>query len=143
MQAAVNALVPGGKGKEKLKDADKTVRRRRQLLLGVNLYGNVYGGAQRHESVIGHRYLSIMRAHRPTCTWSDVIAEHVCAFDSRRDYTAKKVQKGRNKRNNYSRLYFPSPASLQARRRLAADLGVGIALWEAGQSLPHLVDHII
>ncbi|KAJ1564838.1 Chitinase domain-containing protein 1 [Cladochytrium tenue] len=97
--------------------------RRSQILVGLNLYGNIYGPAKgTGDSVIGPRYLDHLREHGDSVVfrWDPEYEEHEVVSD----YAGTSV-------------WYPTLKSLDARIELADSLGCGMALWEIGQGLDY------
>lgn len=91
----------------------------RKLLMGVNFYGYDYHpmGAKL-EPVIGKQYVSLLEKHKPEIRWDSSGAEHFIEYDGHT-------------------VFYPSLSSIDARLKLARELGFGIAIWETGQGLDY------
>ncbi|KAI8474416.1 MAG: hypothetical protein J3K34DRAFT_518157 [Monoraphidium minutum] len=124
----------GGGGDEKKKEGKSKGRiAPGQVLLGVNFYGYEFSRPEAappseqwsSDAVMGPRFLSVLARLQPPLRWDADEAEHHIKFKD-----------GGRKRQ----MYFPTPASLDARLRLAREWGAGLSIWELGQGLEALLD---
>lgn len=103
---------------------------RPHILMGVPFYGNDWAvGGGHAQTMLGRDVLERLQDsgnRHVRFEWHPQTAEHTL------EYT--------DARNMDHIAYVPTQAFLEARAALAAELGVGIAIWEIGQGLDHFFD---
>ena len=88
------------------------------LLLGLNYYGYDFAAGAQPEAVRGDDVARLLREHpEATVAWDGDAKEHYIDYKT----SAKKTAGGKRKTRKH-RIYYPTPASLQARRRMHATL---------------------
>ncbi len=103
---------------ESLAEPNSTMSRK--LLLGAPMYGYDNGDA-----IVGGQFLDLLRKHRPRFKWDAKAMEHNFVY----------VGDGGERHL----VYYPSQLSVRRRVELAANMGTGLAVWEAGQALESLL----
>eukprot|EP00741_Cyanophora_paradoxa_P004790 tig00000829_g4648.t1 len=101
------------------------------LMLQLALHGFDFpiprGTAASAWAVSGAQFVRLLEKHRPKAlAWGPDAAEHSFTY-TRSGYQSRRV-------------YYPSLAALQARLRMAGELGCGVALWELGSALDYFFD---
>ena len=97
----------------------------KQVLLGLNFYGNDYVMPAGSRSLLGHEYMEILKIFDPALTWDKKSKEHMV------EYTKDGLR---------HTVYYPSLVSIQKRLDLAEKYGLGISIWEIGQGLDYFYD---
>ncbi|KAJ3118086.1 Chitinase domain-containing protein 1 [Physocladia obscura] len=98
---------------------------RAKLLVGLNMYGNDYS-KYRHESLIGSKYIKILKEYNSKFVWSSDAQEHALIYDDE-DREAHVV-------------WYPTIESVKTRVDLLENLGTGISFWEIGQGLDYFYE---
>ena len=95
-----------------------------KLLMGLNFYGYRYLEANygHPEAITGNTLISQLKKLPVVIKWNTEYAEHKFTYDDEITTT-------------YGEIYFPTLKSIKERLDLAEKLGVGVAVWEAGQGL--------
>ena len=97
---------------------------RSKLLVGFNLYGNIYSSSK-SSTIVGSSFLNILEKFpNYFLNWHDEYKEHYFEF----------VEDGTK-----HTLFYPSLKSIDERIGLVEELGASISLWEIGQGLDYLV----
>ena len=99
---------------------------RAKILLGLNFYGMDFAAGRAGEAVLGPRYISLLKAHKPRIVYEEVSGEHSFMYTARdgADHT----------------VFYPTLHSIAERVSLARELGTGISIWELGQGLDYFFD---
>jgi len=104
---------------------DPKATRRNKILMGLNFYGFDYT-SQGGGHVLGRDMVKYLeKATNPKFQYDPDTAEH---------FVELKVD------NSKHRIFYPTLHSIQARLKLADELGVGISIWEIGQGLNYFYD---
>ncbi|XP_053697930.1 chitinase domain-containing protein 1 [Sabethes cyaneus] len=99
-------------------------RKRAKILLGLNLYGSDFtpnGG----QPIVSHEYLALLKHLKGHLTFDEHDVEN---------FFEVKTSTGRHM------VFYPTLYSINARLKLARELGTGISLWELGQGLDYFYD---
>eukprot|EP00775_Hariotina_reticulata_P004211 gene4211-4460_t len=103
-----------------------------QVLMGLNFYGYDYlkpepgtAGKTDARPIMGNAFLNVLKKHKPKLKWEEQFAEHRI-----------KYKEGTTRHT----VYFPTPASLEARIDLARQTGTGLSIWELGQGMDAFMD---
>ncbi|KAL6069933.1 Chitinase domain-containing protein 1 [Balamuthia mandrillaris] len=96
-----------------------------KILMGVAFYGYDYWSPAKGEAVVASAYLKTLASYKPKMVWSHAHHEHSFTY---------------NKNGEEHTVYFPTLKSLADRLELAAEMGVGVAIWEIGQGLDYFYD---
>jgi len=104
---------------------DPESRARDKILLGINLYGYLYGKL-RIKAVVGTEYIQMLKSRLATIEWNKDFGEHVIMQDAY-DGSAEVI-------------FYPTLLSIQKRIDLARQLGTGLAIWDLGQGLDYFYD---
>lgn len=113
MKACVENLVP---------ESNSTLRKK--ILLGFNFYGYDFVPGS-GEPVIGHKFIEILKKHKPDIRWDQNSAEHTIQYKTGIGHHI---------------IYYPSLLSIETRLELAKYLKTGISIWEIGQALDYFYD---
>ncbi|KAJ3187270.1 Chitinase domain-containing protein 1 [Irineochytrium annulatum] len=97
---------------------------RSKILIGLNLYGNDYRNGGNGDTVVGSRYLDLLRSKELEFEWDDGVAEHVATYE--------------DDELELHHVYFPTLKSISDRLDLIEELGAGISMWEIGEQAPYL-----
>lgn len=119
-----------GEDDEKAEPCAVTAPSSRALLLGLNFYGWRFlagGAGGQPQAVLGRDVVRLLAASRAPLVWAASSGEHHFAQPGDDALPPSSV-------------FYPTPAAVAARVRLARSLGVGLAVWELGQGLPWLFD---
>lgn len=92
-----------------------------RVLLGLAFYGY-----DEQDAVVGPQFLELLARFRPRLRWDKEAREHFVRY--------------RPRGGSVRTVYFPTPASVQRRLDLAAELGTGVGIWEVGQGLESFYD---
>jgi len=104
---------------------DPKATRRNKILMGLNFYGFDYT-SQGGGHVLGRDVVKYLeKATNPKFQYDPDTAEH---------FAELKVD------NSKHRIFYPTLHSIQARLKLAEELGVGVSIWEIGQGLNYFYD---
>ncbi|KAI9330021.1 glycoside hydrolase superfamily [Zopfochytrium polystomum] len=100
---------------------------RSRLLVGTNMYGNLFVGDQ-GETVVASTYLDFLQRNENGIKfrWDKESEEHVIEFRTGEGARAE--------------LWYPTLKSVDQRLSLFEELGVGVSVWEIGQGLDYFYD---
>lgn len=98
----------------------------RQILGGINLYGNDFADAGGGGPIIADGILALLKQKKPKIQWDDKFQEHYF------EYKANGVP---------HRVWFPTLMYLQNRMEMAQEkIGSGLSFWELGQGMDYFYD---
>jgi chitinase domain-containing protein 1 len=97
-----------------------------KIIMGIPFYGYDWDQSSNSpEAIINHKYLELLKEHKPDLVWDEQAEEHRFTYKSKYvDHT----------------VYYPTPKFLDSRIKFYKSVGCGIGIWELGQGLEYFFD---